>query len=305
MLRNLIRSVAIANFFAIGLGLGTVVAFQNSLSVKAAASALLAESGAAVERGVAYGPDPRQRLDVYRPRGVAEKGPVILFLYGGGWRQGERQLYRFVGASFASRGYTTVIPDYRLYPQVRFPAFVEDAARAYGWVAENLKHADATPRPVVVMGHSAGAHIGALLVLDKRYIAALHRHLRQPAGFVGLSGPYAFDPTTWHSTSGIFAAAPSSDDARPVAFARADAPPMLVMHGLDDNVVKLWNMETLATAIRAKGAAIRPVELENVGHIGTVLALAWPLRWRAPVFEQTLDFMGALAGRDARAVAAR
>jgi len=298
MSRKLIRNLAITNLFAFGLGVGTVLAFQNSVSLKAAVGALLAEGGARIERDIAYGPDPRHRLDVYRPdNGAAKKGPIVLFLYGGGWRQGDRAIYRFVGAGFASRGFTTVVPDYRLYPQVGFPAFVEDAARAYGWVAGNLKNANGRARAIIVMGHSAGAHIGALMTLDRRYLAAIDKTLRQPAGFVGLSGPYAFDPTTWHSTKSIFADAPSADDARPAAFARSDAPPMLVMHGLDDDVVKLRNMKTLTKELRAKGASIKPIELANIGHIEPVLAMAWPLRWRAPVFEETLSFVNSIAAR--------
>jgi acetyl esterase/lipase len=298
MPRKFIFSLAITILIAFGLGVGTVVAFQKSSSVKAAVGTLLSERGARIERGIAYGPEPRHRLDVYRPgNGTPPKGPVVLFLYGGGWRQGDRAMYRFIGAGLASRGFTTVVPDYRLFPDVQFPAFVEDAARAYGWVADHLKSANGRPRDIIVMGHSAGAHIGALMTLDKRYLAAIDSSLRQPAGFIGISGPYAFDPTTWHTTKNIFAEAPSADDARPAAFARADAPPMLVMHGLDDTVVKLWNMQTLTKELRAKGARITPIELADIGHIEPILTMAWPLRWRAPVFDETLSFVNAIAER--------
>ncbi len=300
-LNRWIRGGAIVTASAFSLGVGTVAVFQNSPSLKRAVSILVSEGGVAVERGLAYGPHARHQLDVYRSLNRPAAGPVVLFLYGGGWRQGDRAMYHFIGASFASRGFTTVIPDYRLYPEVKFPAFVEDAALAYSWAAEYLKDEGGGPRPIIVIGHSAGAHTGALLVLDKRYLAELDPAIRQPAGFVGLSGPYAFDPTTWHSTKEIFAGAKRVDDTRPAAFVRADAPPMLVMHGLEDRVVRLWNMETLAKELRRAGASVRPVELAHIGHIESILTMAWPLRWRAPVFDETLAFIKTVAAREGAA----
>lgn len=279
------------------LGIGTVLVFQNSMSFKTLLSSLISESGAAVERGIAYGPHARHKLDIYRPESGEDSGPIAFFLYGGGWRGGDRATYGFVGSALAARGITTVIPDYRVYPEVKFPAFVEDAARAYAWTSERLAENGGEQRPIVVIGHSAGAHIGALLVLDRDYLNGRQPAVAEPAGFVGLAGPYAFDPTTWHSTKEIFAGAQSADDARPVAFARPDAPPALVMHGLDDSVVRLWNMQTLAKQLEGAGADVRQIELPDIGHIGVVLAVAWPFRWRAPVLSETLDFIDRVSDR--------
>ena len=277
------------------LGIGTVLVFQNSMAFKTLLSSLISESGATVERGLAYGPHQRHKLDIYRPESGEDSGPIAFFLYGGGWRGGDRATYGFVGSALAAHGITTVIPEYRLYPEVKFPSFVEDAARAYAWTSEQLAENGGDQRPIVVIGHSAGAHIGALLVLDRDYLNGRQPAVGQPAGFVGLAGPYAFDPTTWHSTKEIFAGANSADDARPVAFARHDAPPALVMHGLDDSVVRLWNMQTLAKELKGAGANVRQIELPDIGHIGVVLAVAWPFRWRAPVLSETLDFIDQFA----------
>ncbi|WP_125461697.1 MULTISPECIES: alpha/beta hydrolase [Rhodomicrobium] len=281
--------------FAGVLALGAAVLFARR---PALLSALVAEGGAVVETGIAYGPGTRRRLDIYRPADASPGGPIVLFLYGGSWRSGERDLYPFLGAALAKRGITVVVPDYRLFPQASFPGFVEDAALAYAWTWRNL--ARATGRPIALIGHSAGAHIAALLAFDARYIAAQGAGIPRPAAFVGLAGPYAFDPTTFPSTKDIFATAPNADAARPVAFARGDAPPSLLMHGLDDDTVELYNLRDMVEALRAKGADVESVEFPRIGHFGIVLAIARPFRWRAPVLDKTVAFILRHAGASAR-----
>lgn len=257
-------------------------------------SGLVAERGADIERGVKYGALDRQALDIYRPRQNAEASPVALFIYGGSWRYGDRSYYEFVGAALAKRGVTVVIPDYRLFPKVKFPAFVEDAALAYRWVSEHLIDRDGQRRPMIIIGHSAGAHIAALLAYDSHYIAAAAPNAPQPDAFIGLSGPYAFDPTTWKSTADIFTAAKSADEARPVAFVTRDAPPSLLIHGLSDGLVKLWNTRYLAEVLTEHGVAVRKVELDGIGHLGVLLAIAKPLRWRAPVLDEIAAFIATI-----------
>lgn len=265
-------------------------------SLKSVYSVLVAEGGIRAERGVAYGPHRRHKLDIYRPGQGADDGPIVLFLYGGGWRNGHRSTYGFVGAALASRGIATIVPDYRLYPEVKFPAFVEDAALAYRWVIRNVARRGEGTRPVILVGHSAGAHTAALLALDARYLDGGEGDMARPAGLVGLAGPYAFDPTTWATTKSIFASAARAEAARPISFVRKDAPPALLMHGLDDTVVKLWNMQSLARDLRQAGVRVRSLEFDGVGHIGLVLALSRPFRWRAPVLEETLSFIREVAG---------
>lgn len=253
-------------------------------------SALVRDRNVVLEPARRFGPLPRHLADVWRPAG-AEAGPVAMFLYGGSWRSGLRSCYAFAGAAFAAKGITCVMPDYRLYPQVRFPAFNEDAALAYGWIVKEVAHG----RPVVVMGHSAGAHIAALLALDPRYVAEHAAGAPPPAGLVGISGPYSFDPTTWPTTAEIFATAPSADLARPVAYASPDAPPALLVHGGADEVVKPKNTHDLADALRAAGASVAVDMHARLGHAGTLLALSRPFRWRAPVLANIVHFVRPLA----------
>lgn len=251
-------------------------------------SMLVGEGGLNVRTGIPYGPGPRQALDVYSSRTAASHGPVALFLYGGSWRGGSRSCYGFVGAALASHGVTTAIADYRLFPQVRWPDFQADAAAALQWVQREL--ATDHTRPVLVIGHSAGAHMAALLALDPRW----HRASR-PAGVVGLSGPYSFEPTIWPTTRDIFVTARHPDEPRPVAQVTPDAPPMLLLHGAADTTVKPHNMQELAEALRRSNVPVETHLLPDSDHKATVLGFARPFRRRYAVLEKTLAFARRLA----------
>ena len=243
-----------------------------------------------------YGDHRRQKLDIYQPKtgtgneSEPRSGPIILFLYGGGWRQGSRQIYRFVGTALATRGITTIIPDYRLFPEVSFPAFIEDAAKAYHWVWKNF----ARGGPIIIMGHSAGAHSAAMIALNRDYLDTLETKTPRPAALIGISGPYSFDPTTWPSTKDIFATAPDADSARPVAHVSANAPPAFLLHGLKDTIVRLWNLETLAENYQKVGRPVTTKTYPGLGHIDIILTIARPLRWRAPVLDDITRFIAAL-----------
>ncbi|MBN9023922.1 MAG: alpha/beta hydrolase [Rhizobiales bacterium] len=141
---------------------------------------------------VPYGDGPRRSLDIYAPRDAAG-APVAVFFYGGSWQGGRKETYRFVGRALARRGIVAVVADYRLYPEVVFPGFVEDGARAVGWTAANIARHGGDPRRIFVMGHSAGAHIAAMIALDGRWLAETGSPV-PVAGLLGLSGPYDFLP---------------------------------------------------------------------------------------------------------------
>ena len=263
-------------------------------SLGALFSAVFAERGVRIEYGRSYGPHVRHALDIYSPADDAGSGPIAVFIYGGGWRGGERATYGFVGAALASRGVTTVILDYRLYPEVVFPDFVTDAAAAYRWVVDNIEGAG-TSRPIFLIGHSAGAHIAGLMAVDHAHLTQGRGDVPKPAGFIGLAGPYSFDPTTFETTREIFADVTDAARARPTELVTENAPPAIVMHGLDDETVRLWNTRTFAAALSDAGVAVKKLELAGIGHAGIVLALSWPFRWRAPVLEEILTFIEGLA----------
>ncbi|MEQ1576356.1 MAG: alpha/beta hydrolase [Hyphomicrobium sp.] len=261
---------------------------------------LVSERGTSVTRGVVYGPGNRQKLDIYHPARPPETGrprppddsPIAIFLYGGSWQKGERSYYEFVGRALSKKGVTAVIPDYRLYPEVKFPAFMDDAADAYAFVARTMAlRVNGKPRPIVLIGHSAGAHMAALLALDKSYLEARGADIPPPSALIGLAGPYAFDPTTWPSTKAVFAGVTDPDVARPVVFAKNGGPPVLLMHGLDDDTTKISNMRDLAKALKASGTNVQTLELAKIGHLSILTSIAKPLRGWAPVLQAMREFM--------------
>lgn len=276
---------------AAALALGALAAGCSPL---AAVNRLVPEDGYEREAGLAYGPEARHRLDVYRPRTPDPSGTVVVFFYGGSWRKGAREDYAFAGAAFASRGYLTVVPDYRLYPEVRFPAFLEDGARALAWVRREIAAHGGDPERIVLAGHSAGAHTAALLALDRRYLAAAGVPGSAIIGAIGLAGPYNFDPAAYRTTRAVFATAATTAETRPVTFAHAEAPPMLLLHGRDDTTVRPKNSSDLAEALEGAGASARYVPLENIGHIAVLLALAEPFEGLAPVMPEAEDFLKSL-----------
>lgn len=239
---------------------------------------------------VAYGPNPRQRLDLYRPKGLTRPAPVVVFFYGGGWEAGEKSNYRFAALSLVEYGFVVAVPDYRVYPEVKFPAFLEDAAKAAAWIRANAGGQGGDTSRLFLMGHSAGAYNAAMLALDPRYLAAEDVPATAISGVVGLSGPYDFLPLTSDTLKEIFAV---SDRAatQPITFARKDAPPMLLATGTDDDTVYPRNTRNLARRLNELGADIRAVEYPGVGHAGTVLALTPFFRNKAPVLGDTLAFL--------------
>jgi len=286
------------------VAVAALVSWLGACSPLKTLNAFIPTDGFEVNKGIAYGPDDRQALDVYTPRDIRGPAPVVVFYYGGSWKYGQRQNYRFVAEALTSRGFVAVLPDYRVYPEVTFPAFVEDGAAALRWVHDNIGDYQGDPRRIYVMGHSAGAYIAAHLSLDPRYLDGEDLSRDIISGMVGISGPYAFDPLEYRSVRDIFAGHPDPNDLRPINFADGSAPPMLLLHGGDDNTVYPTNSRLLAEKINAAGGEARYVEIDDTGHIAIVLALAKPFRRDGGVLDTTMEFIGdrevqSLAGRSA------
>jgi acetyl esterase/lipase len=248
------------------------------------------------QRGTAYGPDPRHRLDLYLPQSLTNFAPAIVFLYGGGWRSGTRDIYRFVGQCFAAAGLPVAIPDYRVYPSTIFPGFVEDAAKAVAWVARNLAAPGDAARPLILVGMSAGSHIAALLHLDPSWLLAAGLPEYAIAGTVGLCGPYNFLPIRDPKYKPIF---PRETDhaSQPINFVTGAAPPMLLLTGDADVTVSPDNTRTLAAAIRARGGTVKEIVLPGVNHLAPLLALAAAIPGqKLPVRATILDFIRDVTG---------
>ncbi len=255
----------------------------QACSPLAVLNTMLVRDDPIVGRDIAYGADPRQRLDVYAPA-AAHDLPVVVFIYGGSWQSGDRRDYRFVGAKLAQAGIVAVIPDYRLYPQIRFPAFVDDAAAATVWTARNIARYGGDPRRIVVAGHSAGAQMAALVALDHRYLPPDIR----PAGLIGIAGPYAFDPFEHEGTRDVFTGLKDPDEARAITVADARSPPTVLLHGRDDTLVLPRNSEALAQRLRELDRPVAYHAYDDIGHIGILLAFYPGLSWLAPTAADTV-----------------
>jgi acetyl esterase/lipase len=235
-----------------------------------------------------YAEGPRGMLDLYLPPGGARAdAPLLVFFYGGGWRSGAKEDYRFLGSAFAARGWIVAIPDYRLAPEVRWPAFAEDGAAAVAALPRLLAAEGIVPsRGVVLAGHSAGAHTAAMLALEARWLAAHGLSpCRDVAALLGLAGPYAIFPTGARTVVAAFGPAPQPGEVSPLAHVSAAAPPAVLIAGSADALVSPRNSEALAEALSRAG---RPAELrvlDGAGHIDIVAAIAAPLRHTAPTLE--------------------
>lgn len=240
-----------------------------------------------------YGPEARQKLDVYSPKDAKDR-PVVVFFYGGSWTAGSRGLYRFVGAALAERGIVTVLPDYRLYPQVKFPAFVDDGALAIAWVQKHAHEFGGDPKRIVLMGHSAGGHEAAFLAYDRRLLQKVGARPEWIVGLVGLSGPYALAPDT-EILNTIFASPYTEAEWQPVRFVTPQSPPTLLVHGTADDVVSIKHAENLRDVLQENRVRVETQFYPDKKHSDTVAGFSVLARGRAPVLDQSVSFIESVA----------
>ena len=265
--------------------LGGLLGALAGCSPAALLNTTVPRKGFTIEADIPYGPDPRQRLDLYRPDTPRADDKAVIFLYGGSWDSGAKSDYLFVGQALAANGLTVVIPDYRIYPEVRFPAFIEDAATATRWTADRVG-----TEKLHVMGHLAGAHSALMLVANTRYLADAGVDRLKLAGSIGLAGPYDFLPLTSRRLRDIFGG-PDNPAVQPITFAQAPLPPVLLLHGEADRTVYARNTVRLAAAWKAAGGSVEMKLYPDVDHVDIVAALSTFLRARAPTLADSMDFI--------------
>lgn len=267
--------------------IASVLSLLGGCSPAALLNTTVSRSGYTEQGDIAYGPLPRQKLDFYRPQTPRADGKSVIFFYGGSWDSGAKGDYLFVAQALASRGITVIIPDYRLYPEVRFPAFMADAALATRWAAD---HVGVTR--LFIAGHSAGAHIALMLAVDTPYLAQAGVDRLKIAGVIGLSGPYDFLPLKSAKLIDIFGGV-DRPEIEAITFAHAPLPRALLIHGTADTTVYPRNSENLAAAWRRAGAPIQLKLYPGVGHIDVVAAFSDLFHKRATTREDVLAFIDA------------
>jgi acetyl esterase/lipase len=247
-------------------------------------------SSTTVRRDLAYGREQTQTLDLYIPKTTSKTVlPVIVFFYGGRWTEGGKSLYRFAADALAKQGFIVAVPDYRKYPQVKFPAFVEDGAAVVAWVHDNIAAHGGGPERIFLAGHSAGAHIGALIAADPHYLQAHRKSRSVVKGFAGLAGPYAFVPED-EDLKDMFGPPERYPQMQAPTFIDGGQPPMLLLHGRDDTSVRLYNQDRLAAAIAAKGGKVETAVYPGIDHIEILGALTVFWRYKAPVKADMMRF---------------
>ncbi len=250
--------------------------------------------GYVVTKDIAYGDGPRRRLDVYRPASLAvgAKAPVVVFIYGGSWRDGSKADYPFVADALTAKGIVTVIADYRLYPEVAYPGFVEDTAAAVAWSYRHVADYGGDPQRIFIAGHSAGAYNAAMVAFDPRWLAPYGLRPDQFRGFVGLAGPYDFLPIVDAGVKEVFDWPNTPRSTQPIDHVSGRSiPSLLIAARTDTFVYPDKNTEPMAAKLKRDGADVTVHILDHVNHMTLVGAMAWPLRFLAPVDREFTDWV--------------
>ena len=252
-------------------------------------NATVPSDGYTIHKDIAYGNDPRQKLDIYVPE-HSHAAPVIVFFYGGSWRMGGKKDYVFLGQAFASKGFVTVVADYRLFPQVYFPGFVEDGAKAFTWSHQHIAEYNGDTQKIFLAGHSAGAFIAMMLTADTHYLKKVGADISWVKGTIGIAGPYDFLPFTDPKVAEIFSKV-SDAQSQPVNFMDGRRPPIFLASGDKDEDVWPRNTYRLTERLKQLNSPVETHIYPDIGHIGIVLSLARGFRYKAPLLEDITQFI--------------
>lgn len=246
---------------------------------------------------IAYAPGPRHKLDVYVPDEIDGTAPVLVFIYGGAWRQGTKADYPFVGHAFAAQGFVTVVPDYRLVPNVAYPDFLNDNAKAIKWVEDNIHLFGGDKERIFIAGHSAGAYNAVMLGMDRTYLteAGVTEPIR---GVVGLSGPFAVYPFEFTELQDAFGHVDNPQMTQPINMSTANTVPMFLGHGSMDLIVSVENTTAMEKKFLAENHGITTKIYDGIGHMEAVWALAGIYRWRGSVLDDVINFLNGLGAFD-------
>ncbi|APG61945.1 hypothetical protein LPB140_02890 [Sphingorhabdus lutea] len=293
MIKNIFLLLAI---IAVGVGIWFYT-LSGPMKLNMADKAWPAELGMIKSvQTINYGDDSRQKLDIYQIADAKvrvngqdnfDKKPVLIFFHGGSWYHGEREGYAYIARAFAKYGIMTVIADYRKYPDVQFPDFVNDSAAAIKWTRQHIAKYGGDPDNITISGHSAGAHLSMLAILDPKYMGDI-TYIR---GVIGIAGPYDFYPFTSDSAKNAMGHWPKPAETQPINYTRADAPPMLLLSGDNDKLVSPRNSKSLAAALQEKGAKAEVKIYPQMDHYEIIMAIALPFRGKGAVLDDMAAFI--------------
>lgn len=245
--------------------------------------------GLTVVRDQAYGPDTRNRIDVYAPAN-AQRAPTILFIHGGSWQGGDKAGHAFVGQSLARAGYVVGVMNYRLAPQHRYPSYVQDGALALKWLRERAAQWGGEPNNLFVAGHSAGGFNAVELVDNARWLGEVGVPVGAVRGVIGIAGPYSYDFRQFPSRV-AFPEGASPDDVMPDRHVRPDAPPHLLLVAANDTTVYPQNAINMEAALKKAGVEVERKVLPRLNHITVLGAVASNLTFLGPTRAEIIRFV--------------
>jgi len=234
--------------------------------------AVALRSNYTVTRDIAYASAAHQTLDIYAPKNIDKKLPVIVFYFGGGWSWGDKSYFAFVADSFVEKGYVVVIPNYVLYPEGKYPQFVTDGAKAIAWVNRNIERYEGDIKQLNIVGHSAGAYIGAMVSFNDKYLASQGSNTSIIHKFAGIAGPYNFTPKAQEYID-IFGKE-NFVDMKIENHVSGNEPPSLLLHSEGDTTVGAFNQEKMKQALKAKQSRVETIMYgPEITHIKILLKL--------------------------------
>lgn len=278
----------------LGLLLSAVGMLAGGCSAVSLLNATIPRGAYQLHRDIAYGDDARQKLDIYVPHGTTKDSrlPVMVFFYGGSWKAGSKDDYRFFGQSFASKGYIVVIADYRIYPQVMFPDFLHDSANAFKFVHDHIAGYGGDTDRLFLAGHSAGAYNAMMLTVDHRYLREAGARPESIRGTIGISGPYDFLPLTDDTLIEIFSTASDMRRTQPITYVdKKRYPPIFLATGDSDEDVLPRNSIILATRLKQLGSPVQTHFYPNIDHIDIMLSLAYRFQDKTTLREDIANFI--------------
>jgi len=221
------------------------------------------------DKNVSFGALPRQTMDVFIAQKPRENSPVIVFVHGGSWDSGNKDIYKFLAEGFTQNGFDVVVPNYRLYPEARYPEFIEDNALAVAQTAKRFPN-----RPIALMGHSAGGYNVLMLGLVPKYLeAAGVDRCAQIAGIAALSAPVGIVPLKEEPLITIFPDRFTKTDA-PLNQVTGPVPQMFLANGQDDKTVYPDNSVALGKKITQRGGQAQVKIYPDMNHTDAVKVLS-------------------------------
>ena len=239
-----------ASLLAIGLVSAALAGCQGNVALSAL-NAITPNSSYTLLSDYRYGPASRQRMDIYRPDTITNQSRVVVFVYGGAWRKGIKDNYAFVAHALASKGHWLVVPDYRLYPNSRYPEFVQDVVLAIKELPTAMDghiNVQGDVLPITLMGHSSGAHTASLIAADAAWLADSPVKVEM---LIGMSGPYDL-PLEHREVRSVFDSVANSDEALPIKHVSNKHPRTLLVHGTGDRRVLPKHTERYASALQER-----------------------------------------------------